>query len=259
MKDKALKKEASYDASRGLLTVKGVRYQMVAVQGGTFMMGTNMVPKVSKNWLSFKKKETELDPEADPSEMPRHEVTLSNYSIGQTEVTQALWRAVMGSNPSYFKGDNLPVECVSWDDCQEFIRRLNALTGQRFRSPTEAEWEYAARGGARSQGYKYAGGNNLGSVAWYEGNSGYETHSVGTKSPNELGLYDMSGNVWEWCEDWYSSNYYSSSLSTNPAGPSTGSHRVCRGGSNARNCRVSHRSGSTPTGCDINLGFRLAL
>ena len=237
-------------------TVNGVTFTMVSVQGGTFTMGATG-EQGSDAW--------------DDEEKPAHRVTLSDFSIGQTEVTQALWRAVMGSNPSYFKGDNLPVEQVSWEDCQEFIRRLNTLTGRRFRLPTEAEWEYAARGGAHSQGYKYAGGNYLRDVAWYgqwngntydNGNSGERTHPVGTKSPNELGLYDMSGNVWEWCQDWYSSNYYSSSPSTNPTGPSTGSYRVNRGGSwsyFARNCRVSCRNYNAPSNRIINLGLRLAL
>ena len=216
---------------------------MTVVEGGTFTMGATC----------------EQGSALGGGETPAHRVTLSDFSIGQTEVTQALWRAVMGSNPSYFKGDNLPVEEVSWEDCQEFIRRLNTLTGRRFRLPTEAEWEYAARGGAHSQGYKYAGGNKLGSVAWYEVNSGCETHPVGTKSPNELGLYDMSGNVWEWCQDWYG-DY--SSPQTNPAGPSTGSHRVRRGGGwydDASSCRVSLRNYGTPTDRGRYLGLRLAL
>ena len=175
-------------------------------------------------------------------------------------MTQELWQAVMGSNPSGFKGDNLPVECVSWDDCQVFIRKLNSLTGQNFRLPTEAEWEFACRGGNNSRGYKYSGSNNLGSVAWYDGNSGNKTHPVGTKAPNELGIYDMSGNVWEWCADWYGD--YSSGAQTNPTGPYGGSYRVYRGGSwsnYARNCRSSFRYGSDPMYRHNFLGLRLAL
>jgi len=180
--------------------------------------------------------------------------------MGETEVTQALWKAVMGSNPSNWKGDNLPVESVSWNDCQEFIRKLNQLTGRNFRLPTEAEWEFAARGGNQSYGYKYAGSNSIGSVAWYTDNSGSKTHAVKGKSPNELGLYDMSGNVYEWCSDWKGS--YGSGSQTNPKGPSSGSSRVFRGGSwynLARYCRVSYRRDLGPGSRGINLGFRLCL
>ncbi len=182
-------------------SVKGVTFEMVPVEGGTFTMGAADDDNYAFNW-----------------EKPAHEVTLSSYYIGKTEVTQALWKAVMGSNPSRFKGDNLPVEQVSWDDCQKFIRRINAATGKQFRLPTEAEWEYAARGGNQSKGYKYSGSNNLDKVAWYgEDWETGSTHPVGKKQPNELGLYDMSGNVWEWCADWYGD--YSSEAQTNPTGP----------------------------------------
>lgn len=220
-------------------TVNGVRFTMVAVKGGTFTMGA-----------------TYDDAEVD--EEPAHEVTLSDYYIGQTEVTQALWEAVMGSNPSNHKGDNLPVENVSWDDCQVFIQKLNQLTGKQFRLPTEAEWEYAARGGRKSQGYKYAGDDYIGSVAWYSGNSGYETHPVATKQANELGIYDMSGNVWEWCSDWFGG--YQSSSQSDPQGPSSGSRRVYRGGCSifAWGCRVSFRDCNTPDFCNTNLGLRLS-
>ena len=194
-------------------TVGGVTFTMVHVQGGTFTMGCT----------------SEQGGDCWDDEKPAHSVTLSDYYIGETEVTQALWRAVMGSNPSYWKGDNLPVEKVSWDDCQTFVRKLNQMTGKTFRLPTEAEWEYAARGGNKSLGYKYSGSNTLSSVAWYDGNSSNNTHPVKGKQPNELGLYDMSGNVWEWCQDRYGS--YNSSSQTNPAGASSGSYRVCRGGS----------------------------
>ena len=182
--------------------------------------------------------------------------------ICRYEVTQAEWEAVMGSNPSRFKGANRPVEQVSWNDCQTFINKLNSASGFHFRMPTEAEWEYAARGGSSSRGYKYAGGNDINAVAWYDGNSGRQTHDVGTKRPNELGIYDMSGNVWEWCSDWYGDKYYGSSSSTNPKGPSSGSYRVSRGGSwnsIARYCRVANRDFSDPDFRIIDLGLRLVL
>ena len=217
---------------------------MVPVDGGTFWMGAN--PE---------------DSEAYGDEKPRHQVTLSDFSIGRYEVTQEEWEAVMGSNPSEFKGAKRPVENVSWGDCQEFIRKLNEKTGKQFRLPTEAEWEFAARGGNKSQGYQYSGSNNPGAVAWYYyGNSGNQTHDVGQKSPNELGLYDMSGNVREWCQDWYDD--YSSSSQTNPTGPASGSNRVLRGGScdgGAWDCRVSLRDYYTPDNRYDDLGFRLVL
>ena len=217
---------------------------MVYVSGGTFTMGAT----------------SEQGSDADSDEKPTHRVTLSSYYIGKYEVTQAEWRAVMGSNPSNFKGDNLPVENVSWNDCQTFISKLNSLTGKNFRLPTEAEWEFAARGGNNSRGYKYSGSNDIGSVAWYDGNSGSKTHSVGQKSPNELGLYDMTGNVWEWCQDWYGN--YSSSSQTNPTGPVSGSYRVYRGGSwvnLAGYCRVSNRGSITPGSSFTDLCLPLAL
>ena len=234
--------KASY--SNGVLTVNGIKYNMVWVEGGTFRMGAT----------------SEQGGDAESDEKPVHSVTLSGYYIGKTEVTQALWKAVMGNNPSRFKGDNLPVEWVSWNDCQEFIRKLNALTGQHFRLPTEAEWEFACRGGNNSRGYKYSGSNNLGSVAWYDDNSGVKTHPVATRSPNELGIYDMSGNVWEWCADWYGD--YSSGAQTNPKGPYGGSSRVGRGGSwgsGAWYCRSSFRFINGPSGRGDFLGLRLAL
>ena len=166
----------------------------------------------------------------------------------------------MGNDPSYFKGDNLPVEQVSWDDCKEFIGRLNELTGLVFRLPTEAEWEFAARGGNNSRGYQYAGGNNLSEVAWYRDNSGKKPHPVKTKRPNELGLYDMSGNVWEWCQDCFGD--YSSELQTDPAGSADARFRVYRGGScrnDAGFCRVANRDYSTPNDRVYPLGLRLAL
>lgn len=224
-------------------TVNGVKFTMLPVEGGTFTMGAT----------------SEQGSDAEDDEKPAHQVTLSDYYIGQTEVTQALWKAVMGSNPSDSKGDNLPVEQVSWDDCQVFIQKLNQLTGKQFRLPTEAEWEYAARGGRKSRGYKYAGGNNIGLVAWCGDNSGNETHPVATKQANELGVYDMSGNVWEWCSDWYDG--YQSSSQSDPQGPSSGSCRVGRGGgcyNVAGGCRVSIRSASTPGYRDDYLGLRLS-
>lgn len=217
---------------------------MVYVEGGTFTMGAT----------------SKLRFDAYSNEIPVHKVTLSPYYISKYEVTQMEWKAVMGSNPSYYKGDNLPVENVSWNDCQAFIRKLNTLTGKNFRLPTEAEWEFAARGGNNSRGYKYSGSNDLGSVAWYAGNSGIKTHPVGQKSPNELGLYDMTGNVWEWCQDWKGT--YQSSAQTNPTGPLSGSFRVNRGGScyrHARICRVSNRDNITPSGSDSFIGLRLAM
>ena len=222
----------------------GISIEMVKVEAGTFMMGATSEMK-------------------DPYDMekPVHQVTLTNdYYMGKYEVTQALWEAVMGRNPSEYKGDNLPVEQVSWNDCQEFISKLNSLTGRKFRLPTEAEWEYAARGGKKSRSYQYSGSSNISDVAWYDGNSGSKTHPVGTKQANELGIYDMTGNVWEWCLDWYGS--YSSSSQTNPTGAVSGSSRVSRGGSwglIARFCRLSIRNYITPDCRGDNLGLRLAL
>ena len=227
-------------------TVKGVSFNMIKVQGGTFTMGAT----------------SEQGSEAWDSEKPAHKVTLSSYYIGQTEVTQELWTAVMGSNPSKFKGigSNLPVEKVSWNDCQEFITKLNAITGKCFRLPTDAEWEYAARGGCKSKGYKYSGSDNIDDVAWYKDNSDRTPHTVAMKSPNELGLYDMSGNVWEWCQDWFGG--YEKGAQNNPTGPSSGSYRVGRGGSwnsGARFCRSSYRDYDSPSFSSYDLGLRLAL
>ena len=228
--------------------VNGVEFKMIKVEGSTFSMGA-----------------TSEQNNYDDDEKPVHSVTLSDYYIGETEVTQELWVAVMGSNPSWFKGNNRrPVENVSWDDCQKFIKELNRLTGKKFRLPTEAEWEYAARGGkySRVYVYKYSGSNNADEVAWYGSNSGSKTHPVKTKKANELGLYDMSGNVYEWCNDRYNENYYRNSPQTNPTGPSKGWDRVLRGGSwfsYGRNVRVSNRSGIAPGYRCYDLGLRLAL
>ena len=230
------------------ITVKGVTFKMILVEGGTFNMGSND----GYEW-----------------EKPVHSVTLSDYYIAETEVTQELWEAVMGTSvrqqrgewPIYGEGANYPMYYVDWNEVQEFITRLNQLTGKHFRLPTEAEWEYAARGGNRSGHYTYSGGGNIDAVGWYRGNSGGETHNVATKRPNELGLYDMSGNVWELCHDWYGD--YSSASQTNPAGPDSGSRRVIRGGSwsdPAARVRVSSaRYNSTPSERNGFLGFRLAL
>ncbi len=227
-------------------TANGVSFVMIPVEGGTFQMGAT----------------AEQGSDAESDEKPAHEVKLSSFSIGQTEVTQELWEAVMGSNPSRWKGAKLPVENVSWNDCQTFITKLNQLTGQQFRLPTEAEWEFAARGGVNSKGYKYAGSDNIADVAWYSINSDSKTHEVATKAPNEIGVYDMSGNVWEWCQDRYGSDYYSSSVINNPTGPASGSFRVSRGGSwyySAGGCRVAYRRNDAPSYTASTLGFRLAL
>ncbi len=269
-------------------TVNGVSFEMVDVEGGTFWIGAHC-----KMTGLFKKSIPNYDSNALGDESPVHEVTLSSYKIGKFEVTQELWEAVMGSNPSYFKGSKLPVENVSWYDAVEFCNRLSEETGRSpyysidrsikdqtnesryddlkwtvrvnrsangFRLPTEAEWEYAARGGNWSKGYKYSGGNSIGDVAWYTYNSGQKTHAVGTKSPNELGIYDMIGNVLEWCHDWYGD--YVGGSQTDPQGLSSGSFRVLRGGGwycYAKNCRVSSRYYGTPDHRRSDLGFRLVL
>ncbi|MBQ2838260.1 MAG: formylglycine-generating enzyme family protein [Muribaculaceae bacterium] len=241
--------------------------EMVFVKGGTFTMGAT----------------AEQGSDYDSDERPTHQVTLSDFYIGKYEVTQQLWEYVMkysgtaadgstmsaygsdvwlGSNPSssYGVGNYYPAYYVSWEDIVNiFIPRLNKITGKTFRLPTEAEWEYAARGGNKSQGYICSGSNNIDDVAWYYYNS-IKTHQVGTKAPNELGLYDMSGNVCEWCSDWYSSSYYSSSPSTNPTGPTSGSYRVYRGGGwnyYAQGCLVSCRGSGDPDYRYYDLGFRL--
>ena len=230
-------------------SVGGVEFTMVYVEGGTFMMGNN-------------------DADSCDSEKPVHHVTLSDYYIGETEVTQALWQAVMGTNPSWVKGDNLPVECVSWADCQNFIGKLNQITGENFSLPTEAQWEFAARGGNYSKGYKYSGSNDIDAVAWCWINSAEFTHLVATKQANELGIYDMTGNVWEWCYDLFLPH------SSVAVVDFPGFIYVCRGGSfkdedfradsgtcidNTVICRCTSRRSGTPTETSINLGLRLAL
>ena len=221
-----------------------IEFKMVFVEGGTFTMGAT----------------SEQGEDVFENEYPTHRVALLDYYIGETEVTQALWKAVMGNNPSYFKGDNLPVEYVSYNDVKEFITKLNQKTGKTFRLPTEAEWEYAARGGGKSKGYKYSGSNNIDDVAWYKGNSNNKTHPVKTKRSNELGIYDMSGNVYEWCSNWY--GVYSSPSQTNPTGPSSGSIHVFRGGSwgsCAKICRASYRNHAFLSFLSSRLGFRLVM
>ena len=228
-------------------TVNGVTFKMVFVEGGTFTMGNNDYN----------------------DEKPAHQVTLSNYSIGETEVTQELWVALMGSNPSQFTGMQRPLEQFDWEKMLSFISKLNELTGKNFRMPTEAEWEYAARGGNRSQGYLYAGSDNIDEVAWIwqnipsqsSGNEGYGTQPVATKTPNELGLYDMSGNVTEYVSDFYGK--YSNGAQTNPVGPVNGNMHAYRGGcwlSYPFLCRVSYRSHYVPYDNDDagSFGFRLA-
>ena len=217
-----------------------LNHEMIFVEGGTFQMGSNS---------------------GEDKDKPVHSVTLSDFNIGKYEVTQVQWKAVMGSNPSYFKDcDQCPVEQVSWNDVQDFIQRLNAQTGKNYRLPTEAEWEYAAKGGKSSKGYKYSGSNDLNSVAWNTDNSGIKTHVVGGKQANELDVYDMTGNVWEFCSDWYGTyNCYSE---TNPNGASSGQYRVVRGGGwsvNTNYCLAADRSGQDTGYRGRNFGFRLVL
>ena len=237
------------------ITVNGISFNMIKVDGGTFTMGATS---------------EQQNPAKD--EKPAHKVALSPYYIGETEVTQALWKAVMGNtvreqrdkaNTSWFlygEGDNYPMYYVSWDECQEFIRKLNEITNMRFCLPTEAEWEFAARGGNKSNHMQYSGSGNIDDVAWYYGNSGKKAHPVKTKKANELGIYDMSGNVWEWCQDW--KDTYGKKAQTNPKGPHRGVRRVLRGGSwcfGVSSCRSSNRDGNSSGVRDGNLGFRLAL
>jgi formylglycine-generating enzyme required for sulfatase activity len=214
--------------------------ELVKIPAGCFQMGSN---------------------NGGDDEKPVHRVCISeDYYLGQYEVTQGQWKAIMGSNPSYFKkGDKHPVESVSWNEVQTFIRKLNAKTGKHYRLPTEAEWEYACRSGCKDQ--TYCGSNSVGSVAWYGGNSGHKTHPVGQKQANGLGLYDMSGNVWEWVQDRYGGSYYQNSPVNDPSDPSGGSGRGDRGGRwgyDASNSRSAFRDRAAPTSSGNGLGFRLA-
>ncbi len=221
-------------------TLNGVSFKMIFIEGGDFMMGTDEPGRYD--------------------EAPAHRVSLDSFRIGETMVTQELWKAVMGNNPSHFKGDDKPVENISWDDCQAFISKLNVMTGERFRLPTEAEWEFAARGGRFSNGFKYSGSNNIDTVAWFNCET---THSVKGKLPNELGLYDMSGNVLEWCKDCYAVDYYASRNEwQNPQGPEIGEKRVARG-----SCycdflpdvdTITHRTSYEPDFKESWIGIRLA-
>lgn len=225
-------------------TIKGyTTFTMVRVAGGTFTMGATN----GQNDAGF-------------DEFPAHQVTLSDYYIGQTEVIQELWYYVMGYLPDGNDDQGCPVVNVSWEDCQDFINTLNELTGCNFRLPTEAEWEFAARGGNRSRHYTYSGSNNYDDVAWCEENSNDLLHRAGEKMANELGIYDMSGNAWEWCHDWW--DMYGSEAVVNPTGPESGTERVCRGGcmvGHSRFCRTGYRMSYTPTTRRFDLGLRLAL
>ncbi len=234
-------KSENKDSSKLTFTVCGVSFKMIKVDAGTFMMGCKT---------------------GERRERHVHEVSLSSYYIGETQVTQALWLAVMGDNPSDFMGENNPVNRVNWFDCEIFLNKLNELTHKIFRLPTEAEWEFAAKGGKKSRGYQYAGSDDIEKVAWFDENSNSEVHPVARKKPNELGIYDMSGNVWEWCQDWGDRDYYKQSIDRNPKGPSSGSDRVCRGGgrsSIAGNCRVTYRNFNSPENKRSSIGLRIVI
>lgn len=227
-------------------SVNGVTFDMVYVGNGTFLMGSDYS---FRRWDYY------------DEEWPIHQVILDSYYIGQTEVTQQLWNAVMDEKPNgnSVEESDLPVKDISWNDCQRFITTLNQLTGKNFRLPTEAEWEFAARGGRISKHHEYSGSNNYYEVAWCVDNSGLEIHPVKMKSANELGIYDMSGNLWEWCNDWFGE--YSNGSFTNPTGPSTGTERVKRGGganSGEWDCRVSARSAASPQEYG-DIGLRLVI
>ena len=232
------------NGSSHIFIAHNVMIEMVRVEGGTFTMGAT----------------AEQASDAFSDELPTHKVTLSPFLIGKYEVSQTLWLAVMGENPSVNTGINLPVDNVTWNECQTFITKLNELTRKNFRLLTEAEWEYAARGGNKSKGYKYSGSNNLGDVAWYIDNSNNTSHAMGTKAPNELGIYDMTGNVMEWVSDWKGS--YSSGAQTNPTGPDSGTYRVNRGGSYGnveRLSRITNRNSIDPNMSSKTMGLRLCL
>ena len=238
------------DSNAPVFTVGDVSFKMIKVEAGTFYMGSE-------------------DSDAFNYENPITPVTFSkDYYIGETEVTQELWEAVMGSNPSFFNKPQHPVESINWTVCHEFLEKLTRITGHPFRLPTEAEWEYAARGGNLSRGFHYCGSSFIDNVAWHKSNCfdkgvnspDYGTHAVATKQANELGLYDMSGNVCEWCEDWY--DVYPPGAKTDPKGPDNGFYRVYRGGawdSAARLCRPTWRGNATPEKTYNMLGLRLVL
>ncbi|PID30868.1 MAG: hypothetical protein CR982_00685, partial [Candidatus Cloacimonadota bacterium] len=255
----------SFESEEITITLENeiVNRDFVFVESGSFSMGDHFN-------------------EGEGDELPVHSLAINSFFISKYEVTQKLYVSIMGNNPSYFPGEDRPVEQVSWFDAVEFCNKLSELEGLEkcynlsdsiiscdltkngYRLPTEAEWEYAARGGvSHTDDFRYSGchqNSELGDYAWYKGNSGSKTHDVGTKLPNQLGIYDMSGNVWEWCNDWYSSTYYATLPSNNPQGPESGTKRVGRGGGwgNAPSgCRVANRSDYAPTGSDRYLGFRL--
>lgn len=211
---------------------------MVTVQGGRFAMGGN----------------------ENNNEKPIHNVTLSSFKIAKYETTVAQWQKVMGSNPLGRKDCmDCPATGAGWDDVQTFIKKLNTLSGKNYRLPTEAEWEYAARGGTKSKKFEYAGSNDINAVAWTSANSGSNTHPVGQKEANELGLYDMSGNVFEWCSDWYAENYYGKSPGNDPKGPATGPHRVIRGGGRSNEPASNSVAYRIPIKVGYgSMGFRLA-
>lgn len=225
--------------------LENIDARMLFVQGGTFTMGCTRPQDSCYYW-----------------EFPAHKVTLSNFYLAQYPVTQREWEMVMHTKPWFSKDcPDCPIEHISWYDAQVFISTLNQLSGKFYRLPTEAEWEYAARGGSHSHNLKYAGGNAVDNVAWYDSNSLQQSHPVGLKEPNELGLYDMSGNVWEWCSDWFSEKYYTESPEKDPQGPGKDVYRVCRGGSwwsEKGDLRVSNRDRYPPDARDDDVGFRLA-
>ncbi|MCI5223214.1 MAG: formylglycine-generating enzyme family protein [Candidatus Electrothrix sp. AR4] len=233
--------------NRTVTLPSGPIIDLVYVQGGVFAMGGDA-------------------PESSDREKPVHQVELSDFFIGKYPVTQEVWQAVMGDNPSRFKGEKRPVERISWEDIQKFFTRLNQQTGENFRLPTEAEWEYAARGGRYSQGCNLSGGDLLKQVGWYRESTNSETQDVGQLLANELGIHDISGNVWEWCQDWFADEYYTEchqrGIVTNPQGPDVGTHRVFRGGGYFRYplyCRLVSRNDYSPKLRSVFIGFRLAL
>ena len=233
------KRFADYSEDLG----NGVKLEMVAIKGGSFQMGSPSSERVKND-----------------DECPVHTVELDGFWIGKYEVTQEQWQAVMGNNPSYFKGDNLPVEEVSGDDAMEFCKKLSEKTGKTYTLPSEAQWEYACRAGSKTRFCFGDYGDDLGEYAWYWDNSNKQTNPVGQKKPNDWGLYDMHGNVWEWCLDWYDDNYYSKSPSKNPVNLQTSSYRVMRGGSwpgMQGSCRSAHRYRYNPVPRDYDVGFRV--